>query len=124
MRVNINLSFSNRVTLLYGDAGTDKTFLAKAILEQNIISEYFDYHYLREEKRAVLKEFISHKEGFFIIIDNTDIILDDELRNMIYKDRKNQFLIIGRDPRGLFLSKRNFVDIKKEGSTISFQSKF
>ena len=123
-KMNLDLVFENKVTFLYGDSGNGKTFLARAISEQDIVSVYFDYRYLKKEKREVLKDFIKNKTGFLIIIDNADIILDDELRDLIYKDKNNQFLIIGRDPRGLFLSKYNFVDINKSENKISFTPRF
>ena len=48
------------------------------------------------------------------IFNNADIILDDETRKYIAIDDKNQYLIIGRNPKNLFATKENFFEIVSE----------
>jgi hypothetical protein len=41
------------------------------------------------------------------VIDNADVILSDDVRKYIALDDKNQYLIIGRNPKNLFATKEN-----------------
>ena len=91
---------------------------------QGLLIEVFDHRDINKEKIENIKRFIKNTKGFLIIIDNADIVLDNELREMIYEDNHNQYLIIGRDPHSLFLSRHNFVDIQVNENDISFTSKF
>ena len=123
-KMNIDVIFPDRISFLYGDSGTGKSFLVEALNKQGLAIEVFDHRDLHEEKINNIKRFIKNTKDFLIIIDNADIILDDELRELIYEDINNQYLIVGRDPHNLFLSKHNFVDINVKGNDISFVSKF
>lgn len=51
------------------------------------------------------------------MIDNADILLDDDTRKHISLDGKNQYLIIGRNPKNLFATKENLFELvsKKVG---------
>lgn len=49
-----------------------------------------------------------------IVIDNADILLDDDTRKYIALDDKNQYLIIGRNPRNLFVTKENLSELVSE----------
>ena len=49
-----------------------------------------------------IKTIINESEGKLIVIDNADVLLDDELRKQISLDDRNQYLIIGRNPKNLF----------------------
>ena len=123
-RMHLTLKFPDKITFLYGYSGKGKTFVAKALSKQDLPVMMFDYTYVGDARHCLIGEFISNHAGFLIIIDNADILLDDDLRELIYFDKVNQFLLIGRDPSGLFLSAHNFVDIKKEGYNISFINVF
>lgn len=48
------------------------------------------------------------------MIDNADILLDDDTRKYIALDDKNQYLIIGRNPKNLFATKENFFELVSE----------
>ena len=49
-----------------------------------------------------------------IVIDNADILLDDETRKYIALDDKNQYLIMGRNPKNLFTTKENLFELVSE----------
>ena len=49
-----------------------------------------------------------------IVIDNADVLLDDEIRKYIAVDDKNQYLIIGRNPKNLFTTKENLFELVSE----------
>ena len=60
---------------------------------------------------------ISNTQGKLIVIDNADILLSDDIRKYISLDDKNQYLIIGRNPKNLFATKENLFELvnKKVG---------
>lgn len=58
---------------------------------------------------------ISRADGKLIVIDNADILLNDDTRKYISLDGKDQYLIIGRNPKNLFATKENlFVLVSKK----------
>jgi hypothetical protein len=99
-----------------GDSGTGKTasfsFIKECMaLNPDILClNYLDY-------RKNIKEIIRNEAGKLIVIDNADILLDDETRKCISLDDKNQYLIIGRNPKNLFATKENLFELvsKKTG---------
>lgn len=56
------------------------------------------------------------------MIDNADILLDDDARKYISLDDKNQYLIIGRNPKNLFTTRENLFELvsKKNGEQTEF----
>lgn len=55
-----------------------------------------------------------------IVIDNIDIILDDKSRNFINKDKNNQYLLLGRNTKGLSLNINSFARIEIKDNVIYF----
>lgn len=60
-----------------------------------------------------------------IVIDNADILLDDDTRKYISLDDKNQYLIIGRNPKNLFTTSDNLFELvsEKKGEQTVFRLK-
>ena len=50
-------------------------------------------------------------ERKLVVIDNADILLDYDIRRFISLDGKNQYLIIGRNPRNLFAARENLFEL-------------
>lgn len=69
------------------------------------------------------KPIVSNEKGKLIVIDNADILLDDDTRKYISLDDKNQYLIIGRNPKNLFATKENLFELvhRKSGEQTEFQ---
>ena len=61
-----------------------------------------------------IRELISKVDGKLIVIDNADILLDDDTRKYISLDDKNQYLIIGRNPKNLFATKEDLFGLVSE----------
>ena len=102
----VNFTFKNNITILLGDSGTGKTASFSFIRECMAINpKILCLNYLDYQKN--IKNIISQSEGKLIVIDNADILLDDETRKYISLDDKNQYLIIGRNPKNLFATKEN-----------------
>ena len=67
------------------------------------------FNYLDYQKN--IKDIISQENGKLIVIDNADILLDDDTRKYISLDDKNQYLIIGRNPKNFFATKENLFEL-------------
>lgn len=117
----IDFTFTNNITILMGDSGTGKTASFSFIRECMAINpEILCLNYLDYQKN--IKDIISKEEGKLIVIDNADILLDDDTRKYISLDDKNQYLIIGRNPKNLFATKENLFELVNE--KIGEQTKF
>lgn len=120
----VDFEFTNNITVLSGDSGTGKTasfsFIKECMaLNQNIIClNYLDY---QKDIMAVIKD--ANKK--LIVIDNADILLNDDARKYIALDDKNQYLIIGRNPKNLFATKENLFELvsEKQGDQIVLRIK-
>lgn len=120
----IDFSFTNNITILMGDSGTGKTASFLFIKEcMAVNSKILCLNYLDYQKD--IKDIISKEEGKFIVIDNADILLDDDTRKYISLDDRNQYLIIGRNPKNLFATKENLFELMSEkiGEQIKFTIK-
>ncbi len=112
----VDFRFTNNITILTGDSGTGKTAAFSFIREcmainPNILCiNYLDY-------QKDIGDMIRKAYGKLIVIDNADILLDDDTRKYISLDDKNQYLIIGRNPKNLFATKENLFELasKRKG---------
>ena len=117
----VDFTFKNNITILMGDSGTGKTttfsFIREcmAINPQILCLNYLDY-------QKDIKEILHNTEGKLVVIDNAYILLDDDTRKYISLDDKNQYLIMGRNPRNLFATKENLFELvsKQEGEQTRF----
>ncbi len=120
----VDFVFKNNITILMGDSGTGKTAAFSFIRECMAVNpEILCLNYLDYQKN--IKDIISHVEGKLIVIDNADILLDDDTRKYISLDDKNQYLIIGRNPKNLFATKDNLYELisEKAGEQTKFTIK-
>lgn len=118
----VNFVFTNNITILTGSSATGKTASFSFIKECMAINpDILCLNYLDYQKD--IKEIISKATGKLIVIDNADILLDDATRKYISLDDKNQYLIIGRNPKNLFTTKENLFELvsKKEGEQTEFR---
>ena len=109
----LNFDFTNNITILTGAAATGKTtsFLimreCMAVNSDIVCINYQDY-------QKNIKKLIAGATGKLIVIDNADILLDDDTRKYISLDDKNQYLIIGRNPKNLFTTSDNLFELVSE----------
>mgnify|MGYP002510408776 CR=1 FL=1 len=117
----VDFAFKNNITVLMGDSGIGKTAAFSFIREcmavnpQILCLNYLDY-------QKDIKEIICKVEGKLIVVDNADILLNDDTRKYISLDDKNQYLIIGRNPKNFFTTKENLFELVSE--KIGEQTKF
>ena len=109
----VDFTFKNNITILMGDSGIGKTAAFSFIRECMAVNpKLLCFNYLDYQKD--IKDVINKAEGKLIVIDNADILLDDDTRKYISLDDRNQYLIIGRNPRNLFSSKENLFELVSE----------
>ena len=109
----IDFKFTNNITILTGLSAVGKTAAYSFIRECMAMNpKLLCLNYLDYQKN--IKEMIFQAEGKLIVIDNADILLDDEIRKYISVDDKNQYLIIGRNPKNLFVTKENMYELESE----------
>lgn len=118
----INFKFTNNITILTGSSASGKTATFSFIKECMAINPTIVcFNYLDYQKN--IKELISKEIGKLIVIDNADILLDDDTRKYISLDNKNQYLIIGKNPKNLFTTKENLFELisEKNGEQTEFR---
>lgn len=109
----LDFEFTNNITILTGSSGTGRTVSFSLIKECMALNpdilclNYLDY----QKDIATLIKSVNRK---LIVIDNADILLDDTIRKYIAVDDKNQYLIIGRNPKNLFTTKENLYELVSE----------
>lgn len=121
---SVEFYFTNNITLLMGDSGRGKTLVFSILQELAATDERIVcINYLDINKR--IKDEIEKASGKLIVIDNADVILDDDIRKVIAFDRKNQYLVIGRNPKNLLITKDNLFELeqKKEKNVICYSLK-
>lgn len=118
----VDFVFTTNITILTGDSGQGKTAVFSFFKEDAAKNPgLLCYNYLDYQKNIF--EEIKHSEGKLIVIDNADLLLTDEIRKYISLDGKNQYLIIGRDPRNLFATRDNIFELVslKEDEKVYFK---
>lgn len=117
----LDFTFHNNITILMGDSGTGKTASFSFIRECMAVNpKILCLNYLDYQKD--IKALISGEKDKLIVIDNADILLNDDTRKYISLDGKNQYLIIGRNPKNLFATKENLYELVSE--QVGEQTKF
>ena len=107
-----------------GASGTGKTLAFSFIRECMAVNpKLLCINYLDYQKD--IGDMIRKADGKLIVIDNADILLDDDTRKYISLDDKNQYLIIGRNPKNLFTTKENLFELvrKRVGEKTEFTIK-
>lgn len=109
----LDFEFTNNITILMGDSGTGKTASFSFIKECMALNpDIVCLNYLDYQKN--IGDIIRNTEKKLIVIDNADVLLDDDIRKYIALDDKNQYLIIGRNPKNLFATKENLFELVSE----------
>ena len=109
----LDFKFTSNITILTGDSGTGKTASFSFIKECMALNpDIMCLNYLDYQKN--IADIIKNASGKLIVIDNADLLLNDDMRKYIALDDKNQYLIIGRNPKNLFTTKENLFELTSE----------
>ena len=115
-----DLVFDDRITLVGGESGTGKTVLYEMLEDLRLTDEYkaiklFNY------KSDDLLESMKQCRDRFIVIDNADILIDDEVRRFINFDFSNQYMLFLRNCDGLNVSDKSFKVLKLDNNRITLE---
>ena len=114
------LSFDDRITLVGGDSGTGKTVLYEMLEDLKLTDEYHAiklFNYKSEELAENLKKCRNN----FIVIDNADILINDDIRKFINFETSNQYMLFLRNFDGLNVSDKSFKELKMENNRITLE---
>ena len=115
-----DLVFEDRITLVGGDSGTGKTVLYEMLEDLRLTDEYkaiklFNY------KSDNLLEAIKQCRESFIVIDNADILIHDDVRRFINFEFSNQYMLFLRNCDGLNVSDQSFKVLKLDNNRITLE---
>lgn len=102
-----DLVFEDRITLVGGDSGTGKTVLYEMLEDLRLTVKYKAIK-LYNYKSDNLLESIKQCKNNFIVIDNADILMNDEIRKFINFEFSNQYMLFLRNCDGLNVSDMSF----------------
>ncbi len=114
------LGFDDRITLVGGDSGTGKTVLYTMLEDIRLTDEYkaiklFNY------KSDNFLESIKQCRDSFVVIDNADILINDEIRRFINFEISNQYMLFLRNCDGLNVSDQSFKVLKVVNNRVTLQ---
>ena len=101
-------------------SGTGKTVLYEMLEDLRLTDEYkaiklFNY------KSDNLLETIKQCRDSFIVIDNADILIDDDIRRFINFESSNQYMLFLRNCDGLNVSDKSFKVLKLDNNRITLE---
>lgn len=114
------LSFEDRITLVGGDSGTGKTVLYDMLEDLKLTEEYHAIK-LFNYKSENLLENLKKCRNNFIVIDNADILMDDDIRHFINFEFSNQYMLFLRNCDGLNVSDKSFKVLKLVDNKITLE---
>ena len=115
-----DLEFDDRITLVGGDSGTGKTFLY-GMLEDIRLTEEYNAIKLFNYKSDNFSESLMQCRGSFIVIDNADILINNEIRRFINFELSNQYMLFLRNCDGLNVSDKSFKVLKQDNNRITLE---
>ena len=115
-----DLTFDDRITLVGGDSGTGKTVLYEMLEDIRLTDEYkaiklFNY------KSDDFLEVIKQCRDSFIVIDNADCMINDDVRRFINFELSNQYMLFLRNCDGLNVSDKSFKVLKFDNNRITLE---
>ncbi len=115
-----NLEFDDRITLVGGDSGTGKTVLYEMLEDLRLTDEYKDIK-LFNYKSDNFSESIEQCRDSFIVVDNADNLINDEVRRFINFEPSNQYMLFLRNCDGLNVSDKSFKVLKFDNNMITLE---
>ena len=110
-----DLEFDDRITLVGGDSGTGKTVLYEMLEDIRLTDEYKAiklYYFLVAIKQC---------RDIFIVIDNADCLINDDVRRFINFELSNQYMLFLRNCDGLNVSDKSFKVLKFDNNRITLE---
>ena len=114
------LVFDDRITLVGGDSGTGKTVLYEMLEDLRLTDEYKAIKLFNYKSDNLLESLKQCKEKF-IVIDNADILINDDIRRFINFEFSNQYMLFLRNCDGLNVSNQSFKVLKLNNNKITLE---
>ncbi len=114
------LLFDDRITLVGGDSGTGKTVLYEMLEDLKLTDEYHAIKLFNYKSENILENLEKCRNNF-IVIDNADILIDDEIRRFINFESSNQYMLFLRNCDGLNVSDKSFKVLKMKNNRITLE---
>ena len=114
------LFFGDRITLVGGDSGTGKTVLYEMLEDIRLTDEYKTirlFNYRSDDFQNTIKQC----RDSFIVVDNADNLINDEVRKFINFEFSNQYLLFLRNCDGLNVSDKSFKVFKMMNNRITLE---
>ena len=115
-----DLVFEDRITLVGGDSGTGKTVLHEMLEDLKLTNEYHAIKLFNYKSENILENLEKCRNNF-IVIDNADILIDDDIRRFINFEFSNQYMLFLRNCDGLNVSDKSFKVLKLEDNKITLE---
>ena len=115
-----DLEFEDRITLVGGDSGTGKTVLYEMLEDIRLTDEYKAiklFNYKSDDFLVAIKQC----RDSFIVVDNADNLMNDEVRSFINFEPSNQYMLFLRNCDGLNVSNRSFKVLKFDNNRITLE---
>jgi hypothetical protein len=114
------LVLEDRITLVGGDSGTGKTVLYEMLEDLRLTDKYkaiklFNY------KSDNFFESLKQCRDSFIVMDNADILIDDEVRRFVNFEFSNQYMLFLRNCDGLNVSDKSFKVLNFDNNRITLE---
>lgn len=115
-----DLVFDDRVTLVGGDSSTGKTVLYEMLEDLRLTDDYRAIKLFNYKSDNILESIMNCRDSF-IVIDNADILIDDDIRRFINFEFSNQYMLFLRNCDGLNVSDKSFKVLKLEDNRITLE---
>ena len=115
-----DLVFDDRITLVGGDSGTGKTVIYEMLEDLKLTAEYHAIKLFNYKSENILENLKKCRNNF-IVIDNADILIDDDIRRFINFEFSNQYMLFLRNCDGLNVSDKSFKMLKLENNEITLE---
>lgn len=115
-----DLIFDDRITLVGGDSATGKTVLYEILEDLRLTDEYNAIKLFNYKSDDFFKS-LEQCRNCFIVIDNADILINDEIRKFINFECSNQYMLFLRNCDGLNVSDKSFKVLKLEQDRITLE---
>ena len=114
------LAFDDRITLVGGDSGSGKTVLYEILEDLRFTDEYRAIKLFNYKSDDFLDSIIRCRDNF-IVIDNADILLNDDVRRFINFEFTNQYMLFSRNCDGLNVSDKSFKVLRLDHNRITLE---
>lgn len=118
-----DLTFDDRIILVGGDNGTGKTVLYGMLEDLRLTDPYKNIKLFNYKSDNIL-ESLKACRNKFIVIDNADILINDEMRRFINFEFSNQYMLFLRNCDGLNVSDKSFKVLKFNDYRITLEEEW